>query len=92
MLATNFWKKALGTRLCLNLTATSEKGLEVSSPGTEMLLQAAAYKEGVRLPGIPSPLQCIASLIFISSLAHQILSLHFSLTVFSPSMSLSLET
>lgn len=66
MLATNFWKKALGKRLCLNLTATSEKGLEVSSPGTEMLLQAAAYKEGVPLPGIPSP--CNALQVLSSSL------------------------
>ena len=46
MLATNFWKKDLGPRLCLNLAATSEKGLEVSSLGTELLLQAAAHKEG----------------------------------------------
>lgn len=93
MLATNFWKKDLGTRLYLSVIATSEKGLEVSSPGTEMLLQAAAHKEGVPLPGIPS--HCILQYkiqLFIYSLAHQILSLHFSLTVFSPSMSLSLET
>lgn len=58
MLATNFWKKDLGTRLYLSLTVTSEKGLEVSSPGTELLLQAAAHKEGVPLPGIPSHCIC----------------------------------